>query len=123
MLMPSKITSYLTQADRRLVQNVQVVLLILQNIKTRLNLRINNTTLNMYTHVKLLGLILDPKLTYNKYLSPLPMLFNLSINDLASYINNEYCGVKEGNTIMLVYCCVQMVLNCSQSLLVSFSNF
>ena len=35
---------------------------------TKLNLQINNTTLDMSTHPKILGLTLDPKLTYNTHI-------------------------------------------------------
>ena len=35
---------------------------------TRLNLQINNTLLDMHTHPKILGFILDPKLTCNKHI-------------------------------------------------------
>ena len=40
----------------------------LEEYSTSLNLQINNTNLEMYTHPKIFGLTLNPKLIYNKHI-------------------------------------------------------
>ena len=39
-----------------------------EEYKSNLDLKINNTALHMATHPKVLGLTLDPKLTYNTHI-------------------------------------------------------
>ena len=66
MLGPSQ--TYSTHTKRL----VHSSLLIPMKYNTRLNLQVNNTTPNMHTHPKILGLNLSPKLTHNKFIDNMP---------------------------------------------------
>ena len=60
-MLQSQTTSYSTQTKQNFTPEPA-------EYNTRLNLQINNTILDMHTHLKILGLTLKAKFTYNKHI-------------------------------------------------------
>ena len=68
---------------------------------TQLGLQIDNTTLPMTTHPKILGLTLDPKLTYNRHIDLAATKARKTINILKVLTSTKWGKYKE--TILATY--------------------
>ena len=68
---------------------------------TQLGLQIDNTTLPMTTHPKILGLTLDPKLTYNRHIDLAATKARKTINILKVLTSTKWGKHKE--TILATY--------------------
>ena len=68
---------------------------------TQLGLQIDNTTLPTTTHLKILGLTLDPKLTYNRHINLAATKARKTINILKVLTSTKWGKHKE--TILAIY--------------------
>ena len=62
---------------------------------TQLGLQIDNTTLPMTTHPTILGLTLDPKLTYNRHIDLAATIARITINILKVLTSTKWGKHKE----------------------------
>ena len=69
--------------------------------KSNLDLKINNTALPMATHPKVLGLTLDPKLTYSTHIHNISVQAHKSLQMLKVLTATGYC--KQKDTLMATY--------------------
>ena len=69
--------------------------------KSNLDLKINNTTLPMATHPKVMGLILDPKLTYSTHIQNISVQAHKPLQMIKALTATGWGKQKE--TLMATY--------------------
>ena len=72
--------------------------------KSNLDLKINNTALRVTTHPKVLGLTLDPKLTYSTHIHNISVQAHKPLQMIKAFTATGWCRQKE--TLMATYTAV-----------------